>query len=305
MYVGSKHALSLEFVYYLLVENETKRLVNNALAQGTHTSYARSVQRFQAFAHRSGVNKKCIFTAKTVELWIADLSLSKCSHGSVLSHISALRHYYKVNGIDSSLDSPKMKLMLRGLKRTAVPSLKPCYAMSCSELERFCQLCTKVVKDSKRLIAMVTLAFYGFLRPSEYCVSSAGHSLKWGDICIGKKKNAVQLKFQTYKHSKGSAIITVWAVHEPITCPVSALIKYRKFVGSKGKDEPLFQTSINSFREEFSHLCKLAKLREGLTPHSLRRGGVTWASRIGWSDTRIKVHGRWQSDAYKQYARSH
>ena len=33
----------------------------------------------------------------------------------------------------------------------------------------------------------------------------------------------------------------------------------------------------------------------------LRRGGATWASLQGWSDSRIRAHGRWSSGAFKKY----
>ena len=38
-----------------------------------------------------------------------------------------------------------------------------------------------------------------------------------------------------------------------------------------------------------------------LSPHSLRRGGVTHAYQSGVPDHLIKLHGDWRSDAYKLY----
>lgn len=279
--------------------------MERSLAPATRTSYRRSVEKFRAFVEWMGVSDKDTFTAQTVEWWIAHLSLNNSSRGTIISHLSAIRHFCKAQGFHTSLESPKMKLMLRGLNRTGTTNKQPCLAVSCAELRKFCWHIGKLSVEGRRLVAMVTIAYYGFLRPSEYCLSPAGHSLRWKDVRFAKRGNAVQLRFDSFKHSRGPTCIVVRSMQGEPTCPVKALRDYRNSLGAVGTYQPLFDRQVADFRKEFAHACALTGLRAGLTPHSLRRGGVTWASRIGWSDARIRAHGRWHSDAFKKYTRSH
>ena len=53
--------------------------------------------------------------------------------------------------------------------------------------------------------------------------------------------------------------------------------------------------------DEFARVAVVAGLQDNVTPHALRRGGATWASLQGWSDSRIRAHGRWSSGAFKKY----
>ena len=42
-------------------------------------------------------------------------------------------------------------------------------------------------KDHCRFAAMITIAFFGFLCPSEFCITSANHELKRSAVKFGKK----------------------------------------------------------------------------------------------------------------------
>lgn len=59
--------------------------------------------------------------------------------------------------------------------------------------------------------------------------------------------------------------------------------------------------SHRKYRAEFDQVIESLGFGGGLTPHSLRRGGASWASMQGWSDSRIRAYGRWSSNAFKKY----
>lgn len=259
--------------------------------------------RFRDFVRRRDITGDEIYSASSVEGWIVDLAKRNYSHGSILSHVSGLRHYCQARGIEACLDSGRIRLMLRGLKRVnrSSPTQK-CLALRVSELRKMCA--AGYSEGGLRFVAMITIAFYGFLRPSEYCKSPTNHDVKWLDVRAGRTGRAVRIKLRTYKHSESPAVVTISAIPEDISCPVKALAKYREGVKEPAKSIPLFDVNINDFRRDFSEWCARAGVRARLTPHSLRRGGATWAAKVGWPDARIKAHGRWKSDAYKQYVRA-
>jgi hypothetical protein len=147
--------------------------------------------------------------------------------------------------------------------------------------------------------AMVTLAFYGFLRPSEYCTDSP-HSLAKTQIRLGAKH--ITLKFNTFKHSRQSSRIKIQCTDDP-TCPVKAVRRYLLTSIYRQSDTNLFTVTATRWRKDFKEWCQAATLHVGYTPHCLRHGGATWASKQGWPDARIRAHGRWKSTAYRNYVK--
>ena len=156
-------------------------------------------------------------------------------------------------------------------------------------------------KDHYQFIAMLAVAFYGFLRPSEYCITPSNHHLNWNDVQFSKKGKQVRLFLRSFKHSKGKSTIVLHPAK--ICCPIYWLKRYRSLFANC-HHTPLFDMTAKDFHRVLKNLCDTAKIKTKLTPHSLRHGGASWASKQGWPDARIKAHGRWRSDAYKWYVRA-
>ena len=138
--------------------------------------------------------------------------------------------------------------------------------------------------------------FYWFLRPSECCITSSGHELKTGDINITDSQ--ITLTLTTLKHSKGQVMVRINKVAGPAN-PVYRVSKYLKVCCETVNT--FFHASYKTFCDEFASVAVVAGLQDNVTPHALRRGGATWASLQGWSDSRIRAHGRWSSGAFKKY----
>jgi integrase len=198
-------------------------------------------------------------------------------------------------------------MILQGIKRTAASGPMPKIPVTVSDITRLLRASARVSReaDHLRFAAMATVAFYGFLRPSELCVSRAGHQLLWGSVKFGSKGSSVILNFGTYKHSRGSCSVKVRAVSGVGHCPVEALAAYRDCCERRSRVVPLFNVSAAEFQSTLTDLCRVAGMKHHLTPHCFRHGGATWAGRQGWPDTRIRAHGRWNSDAYKCYVRGY
>ena len=238
-----------------------------------------------------------LYSKKSVEYWVVKLANMGKSHGSILSSVSAVKFFCTKEGKKLNFATARLKLILRGIKNSG-PIQRPAPVVSYDQLVAMVRSSRKVLGKSKgnRFAAMITCAFFGFLRPSEYCITSSGHELKSGDIDITDSQ--ITLTLTTFKHSKGPAMVRIHRVAGP-ACPVYRVSKYLK-VRCKTVNT-FFHVSYKTFCDEFARVAVVAGLQDNVTPHALRRGGATWASLQGWSDSRIRAHGRWSSGAFKKY----
>jgi integrase len=237
-----------------------------------------------------------------VELWLTHLRGKGLAHGTILSHLSAIRHHCLRHNVPTDASAPRVRLLLQGIKKDSRKAARTKAVVSKSHLRRLIAASESVLDEEQhyRFVAMVTLAFYACLRPSELCSSAAGHDLKWRDIKLGKKARSVRVTLRTYKHSSAHGKVKVAALGTG-SCPVSNLCRYMTRHGEMEGAAPLFDVTVQEFRATLEDVRLAASIRTHLTPHCFRHGGATWAANQGWPDARIKAHGRWKSDAYKRY----
>ena len=279
--------------------------MDQALAASTTRLYQNSNTMFKNFVVTIGKTLRKALKDGSVELWLAQLSERGLSYGSVRSHLSALRHCCARRGLPAQLDSPRIQLILKGIKRDYTKKAPRKAVATTAHLKRLIST-SKVIfnrKEHCRFAAMIALAFFGFLRPSEYCITPANHYLRWNDVKFSKQKNSVRLTLKSYKHSCKESIVQL-SVTGSYCCPVKWLLSYMASY-EYNHSIPLFDVTAKEFRVVLHELREAAGIKTKLTPHSFRHGGASWASNHGWPDARVRAHGRWHLDAYKQYVRAY
>lgn len=188
---------------------ERERLINLSVAKSTSTMYDRCVGKFVAFCDKLGISPWTC-TVRLVEDWVANLSKRGLSFKSVASRISALRHRFKRKGITTSLESDGLRLMLKGLKRESRSRSTARCPVSKSHLRRLVRLARRLgATQAPRFMTMVSLAFFGFLRPSELCATPSNHHLRRSDIHISKSGGKCTLTFPSFKHSTVPASVVI------------------------------------------------------------------------------------------------
>ena len=242
-------------------------------------------------------NRLTTYSKKSVELWVVKLSEEGKSYGSILSHVSAIKFFCTKKGKKLKFDTKRLKLILRGIKNSS-PRPKLAAALSYDQLVCMVNSFMRVLGKANgiRFSAMITCAFFGMMRPSEYCVSGAGHEILVRDISVSRE--GADITFTSFKHSKGPAKIRI-PRQSGSCCPIYRLQRYLKVCTKPNK--ALFPITHRKYRAEFDQVIESLGFGGGLTPHSLRRGGASWASMQGWSDSRIRAYGRWSSNAFKKY----
>ena len=166
--------------------------------------------------------------------------------------------------------------------------------------------------DGARNWCACLLAFFGLLRINEY----ANGGLRHGDVRLSATGVTLTVPFS--KTSLQPTDVELAARADDL-CPARALAAYLVFFDrypalSRAPSAALFVTRRadagihNTTDSEFIAIVRALLQRADplrdtsrYAGHSFRRGGTTALKQWGVSDADIQRHGRWRSDAYRQY----
>lgn len=137
--------------------------------------------------------------------------------------------------------------------------------------------------------------------------NKSSHVIQLKDVKFLSTKLIVT--FRSFKHNKSKPVsIMIQSQSNSKYCPVQALSQFLQLRGNK--PGPLFMFLDNVaipqsfFATHLKNSLAWAKLDNKLyKAHSFRIGAATEAAQRGLSEHRIKLMGRWKSDAYKKYIR--
>ena len=197
------------FFLILDLKEEAERLITSSIASRTKTLYDKHWTQFKKFCVELQLPWRKDRKMEALELWVVSLNRQKISYGSILTRLSAVRHKWKKLVGDRELSSQRLTLMLKGLKRKSRkrPEKNP---ITMSHLKRLHNAANRLGKDRACLFkAMSTLAFFGFLRPSEFCISRSKHHLLRKDVRLGKSGKSCRINFRSFKHSDGTRVVKI------------------------------------------------------------------------------------------------
>lgn len=254
-------------------------------------------------------------TPHTVALFIAHLYSRGKKYHTILTYISAIAYFHRVNLHPDPTDNYLISKSLQGVKNTCPPTV-PLSPVTQSLLSQLCHGIwhASIGNYTKAMLqSMFTLMYFGCLRIGEVATSTHNdNTLQLNQLSLQLAAGTLKslcIDFKSFKHS-GSKIpnLTIIAQADRHICPVYALANYIKVRGSKPGPLYLdcFQVPIN--RSKFVKLLKISLDQVGLSntninTHSFRVGRATDLSLSNYSDTHIQEIGRWRSNAYKRYIR--
>lgn len=278
--------------------------------------------------YQAGVTAYCTFCRKynlaplpasqtTLRYFCAQMS-SSVSYQTIKVYLAGLRLFHIEHGLpDPTRDTPLLHYLCTGIRRCDAhktrrrhPITLPLLRTIKGELARS----ATHSRDKLAYWAAFTLAFYGFLRASEYTAPSAARHdprchLLVEDTTIST--NSVQLHLKRSKTDRfGKSATVLVGQTGTSTCPVQAMRKYliQRQCEPPG---PLFTLHSGKFitRRGVSDTTKQLLSSAGLDPHlysshSYRIGAATAAAAAGLPDHLIKTLGRWRSSAYQCYIRT-
>ena len=172
-------------------------------------------------------------------------------------------------------------------------------------------------RSNRMMWAACCMAFFGFLRSSEFTVPSQhGYDpethLSLPDITLDRRNSptmvCIHIKQSKTDPFRQGVHIYLGRTYQQI-CPVHAIVSYLAIRGNH--PGPVFTFSDGRMLTRAIFGSELDRILEKLSlkvhhynTHSFRIGAATSAKQAGISDVHIKTLGRWQSDAYQRYIRT-
>ena len=229
----------------------------------------------------------------------------RVSYKTIKVYLAGIRLEHLERGLHDPTDDKLLQLLCTGIKRSQGTTSRTRLPITIDLLR---SLKTQLRNDSsyslleKRLLwSAFTLAFYGFLRASEFTSSS----LQWLDVQFSATTVAIDLRQSKTDPFRRGHTITIQATSTS-TCPVRAINCFAELstlrsgsVYYGGRFTPL---SRDHLTEVLRHLLQQAGYQQCLySSHSFRIGAATTAAAAGLPAWLIKSLGRWSSDAYQTY----
>ncbi|RLJ22740.1 hypothetical protein DJ031_00315 [bacterium endosymbiont of Escarpia laminata] len=286
-----------------------------SLAPSSRLHYERAWKKLVAF-HESLFLTTCMpVSMPMMLLFIAHLHATGSAPASIVSTVSAIAYFHKINGFADPSNCFLVAKLLAGARNLgAVPDVR--LPVTLPVLARLIQALPTVFSSHYKCLmlrAMMVLAFKAYLRIGEMVPRARNmvHGcLHMGDVLLSGE--LIMLSFRRFKHSarQGPQSLQVRGecIHGSAIHPAAFLREFQQARGAL--PGPLFAHPDGSpmLRREFDGSLKTLLVFCGYETsafkgHSFRIGAATAAALRGESDAQIRAAGRWTSDAFKKYIR--
>lgn len=294
-----------------------KQLLRSSLQPSSLPTYRRAWKLYSNFS--IDVFGRCAcplpLPPSNLAIFIAYLFKHNYASSTVNTYVSALGYVHRLAGVADPTKVFFIQEMLKGYGKVGA-RLDTRLPITVSILERLCTNCALVL-DCEYIAcmfkAMCTTAFYAFMRIGEITASKqASGVLQLGQVTKLSSASgfiaSLKLTFHQFKHHYNQPPVSLIIPRQPGVCPVDNLLRYLSLRGSR--PGPLFQhlNGVPVSRTEFDDWLARAIAICGLDStkykgHSFRIGAASHAAACGYSDSQIRLLGRWKSDAFKRYIR--
>ena len=273
--------------------------------------------RFCQLANRYSANGTSLpadeWTLCLFSTWLAkDLKVA-----SIKVYLSAVRALHIEQGYANPMsDCLRLQRVLKGIKRCQGASPDTRLPITPAILRSVFLHLDMTAYDDVLFWAACCLAYFGFLRSSEFTVPNANAfspylHLSVNDITVDRRVDPSQIqvnikvsKTDPFRHG---CIIALGQGRSPL-CPVEAVLSYLSIRG--GASGPLFVRTNGvpltraHFTERLRSLLSTAGIAGRYSSHSFRIGAATSAALAGVPEHMIQTLGRWTSSAYLTYIRT-
>ena len=201
-----------------MLNSDLEAIQSMCLADSSQKTYVQAQQLFQSFCLQHNLQPYPLQEV-TVRLFTTFLART-ASHSKIQTYLAGIRHHHIELGIQPPYEQMhQLRLLLRGIKRIKGSKSKPPrFAVTIDRLKILkvkLQASHFSHQDQCMLWAAFTLAFFGFLRASEYCAPSKhsfdpSSTLLVRDITVLSNKIVVKLKVSKYDpFRKGNTVVLV------------------------------------------------------------------------------------------------
>ena len=249
--------------------------------------------------------------------YIEYLARHHYSPGAISNHISHLRTYYRLAGLDPApFHHFRVSLALRAvamnIRRPQAEKLPVTPKVLRAVLTRIRQ-----GPDHLPLTLGILIMFLGFLRQSSVVPGSVGafdpsRHLTWADATATPTGLVIKIKWsKTIQKAADQKSILLPQTNDRSLCPVRAFKAYASTIQRPHHDAPLLTfRDGNTLTTRYIARRWSTALKEAGLPvtayslHSLRKGGASFAYNDGNAKLNdVMAQGTWRSDAVRSYIR--
>ena len=286
-------------------------LISSSISPATTKAYQRYLLLLRSFLIKWQLPVSLPILPIWVALYITDLRRTGKAPSTIQSHLSAISYIHKCSELVDPVSSFLVQKAMTGVRKgnvtmdTRLPITLPLLQRLCLSLKETCSS----QYDRIMFQAMFSLAFFAFLRVGEITVSQARvqNVINLSQIHFQSTNGSLIICFKHFKHSLGRTHYVTVDEQVPL-CPVQSLRSYLALRGvATGY---LFVTSSGLPISRYIFTQQLHKCIQFLSldasvykTHSFRIGAATHFASVGWSDSKIRHHGRWNSNAFGKYIR--
>ena len=247
--------------------------------------------------------------------FISYLSLNNFAPSTVSTYISGLSYHHKLRGL---LDPTKLFLVqktLEGLRRKVGKVQDVRSPITFEILNKIILALPHVCSssyESQLFAASFTLAFFAFLRVSEFTIPNTNNvsdsALFRSDISMDTSSLNVRIRKSKTDQLGLSTTISIQKSSNKSICPITNMSRYLSqrpttkspflFVHFNGQPLTTYQ-----FKAVLKKALKFCDIKGHFRSHSFRIGAASEAYKLGFSDDIIQKWGRWKSQSYRTYIR--
>ncbi|XP_048578830.1 uncharacterized protein LOC125560693 isoform X2 [Nematostella vectensis] len=303
---------------------EVKHYADKALAINTKRTYHAGEKQFIDFCLMNRLfdsHGDILPASESTLIYFVTFLARRVKHGTIRTYLAAVRNMHIENGFQDPIQGRLiLNKVLRGILRvqgqhkTARQPVTP----QLLKAIRPVLLSWLSAHDFHMIWAAFTLAFFGFLRCSEFTCPGVRnfdivYNLSPVDINFHPNPSAplymkVVIKASKTDPFRQGTVLTI-ARSGCDLCAVSAMQEFVRICGYT--TGPLFRfrsgkyltrSLVSSILRDAARACGLP--HSSLKGHSFRIGAASCAAAAGLPDWLIKVLGRWSSDCYQLYVRT-
>ena len=244
------------------------------------------------------------------------LNYNAVKHSQMANYLSAIKTQFLLCGLDvACFSDARLKFYQKAVQRQGPLSIKLNKLIDIPLLRDIVEQCNFMFMGQV-FKALYLLSFYSFLRlsnlvPHALSQFSPLKHLARGDVLFRPNKLVIVVKWtKTMQNNNQIKLITIPAIVGSDLCPVTAISNLLA-ITPKGSNLPLFQfknarnwvpLTDSRVRNHFSQVLKRLGLADsGLTLHTFRRSGATFAFNNNVALQNIQRHGTWTSDCVWRY----
>ena len=230
---------------------------------------------------------------------------------TITTYIAGIGFYHKINGWTDPLNSFLIKKLLEGCRRLR-PQADTRAPVTLGILEKILSVLASICYshyETTLFKAVFVLAYYGLFRVSELVYTEkGGQPLTAKDLLVENDGRGLLVTIRASKTSRKPVIIRIPQERAPNSCPIQLISEYLKMRPQSSEILFVHSNGLPLTRYQFSAVLKKATMALSLSAgtfktHSFRIGRATQLAIEGVSEDKIRVMGRWKSDAYKTYIR--